>query len=96
MNNNDERDYSEEAFNARILATGDGEDVLRTPRGYVGVEHDGGTVHAVSWDDQPGSVPLWRTVPVCGTSTGVSSDEGGRAALYRHEITCRDCIGILA
>jgi hypothetical protein len=96
MNNNDERDYQEEAFNARTDATGDGEDVLPTPRGYVGVEHGDGTVHAIDLDTMSDERPLWRETPVCGTGTGVSSDEGGPDALHRCTLTCWQCISILA
>jgi hypothetical protein len=69
---------------------------LPVPRGYVGVEHDGGTVHAIDLDDLSDDRPLWRETPVCGTGTGVSSDEGGPYALHRREITCIHCIGILS
>ena len=68
---------------------------LPTPRGYVGVEHADGTVHAVDLDDLHDNTLLWRETPVCATATGVSSDEGGVAALDRPEITCRDCAAIL-
>jgi hypothetical protein len=70
--------------------------VMLTPRGYVGVEHDDGTVHAIDLDTLHDDRPLWREPPVCGRATGVSSDEGGRAALHRRAITCLDCVSILA
>lgn len=70
---------------------------LKTPPCYTGVEHADGTVHAIDMapkalhDDRP----LWRETPVCGAATGVSSDEGGPAALHCRHVTCADCIGIL-
>jgi len=67
---------------------------IPTPRGYTGVEHEGGTVHAVDLSDL-GDGPLWRETPVCGAATGVSSDEAGPAALHQREITCPDCTGIV-
>jgi hypothetical protein len=76
---------------------------LATPRGYDGVEHADGTVHAIDLDelhdqtpDWPDGMPLWREPAVCGTGTGVSSDEGGPAALHRRVITCWECVAILA
>ena len=69
---------------------------LRTPRGYVGVEHADGTVHAIDMDDLHDDRPLWREHPVCGSASGVSSDEGGPSALHQRTITCWQCVGILA
>jgi hypothetical protein len=76
---------------------------MATPRGYVGVEHADGTVHAISLaalhdetPEWPDGMPLWREPAVCGTGTGVSSDEGGHAALHRRVITCWQCVAILA
>jgi hypothetical protein len=69
---------------------------LKTPRGYVGVEHGDGIVHAIDLDDLHDDRPLWREAPVCGRATGVSSDEGGHAALHRRVLTCWECIAILA
>jgi hypothetical protein len=69
---------------------------MPTPRGYVGVEHDNGTVHAIDLDALHDDRPLWRETPVCDTATGVSSDEGGRYALHRRTLTCWQCIAILA
>jgi hypothetical protein len=69
--------------------------LMATPRGYAGVEHDDGRVHAISldgWDDGP----MWRVTPVCGTGTGVPGDEGGHAALHRRTLTCWQCTAILA
>lgn len=75
---------------------------LPVPRGYTGVEHADGTVHAIDLDnlhdetpDWPDGMPLWREPVVCGRATGVSSDEGGRSALHRRILTCLDCIAIL-
>jgi hypothetical protein len=69
---------------------------LATPRGYTGVEWADGTVHAISLDDLHDDRALWRETPVCGRAgPGVSSDEGGPAALHRRVITCLDCAGIL-
>jgi hypothetical protein len=70
--------------------------LMATPRGYVGVEHADGTVHAISLDTLSDDLPLWREPVVCGTGTGVSSDEGGHAALHRRTLTCWQCVSILA
>ena len=69
---------------------------MKTPRGYDGVEHDDGIIHAVDLDDPTEGIPLWRETPVCGTSTGVSSDEGGPSALHQRVLTCIHCIAILS
>jgi hypothetical protein len=69
---------------------------LATPRGYVGVEHADGRVHAIDLDELHDDRPLWREPVVCGAATSVSSDEGGHAALHQHVITCLDCVSILA
>jgi hypothetical protein len=69
---------------------------LATPRGYVGVEHDDGAVHAIDLDNLHDDRPLWREPPACGRATGVSSDEGGHAALWIPTITCWECVSILA
>lgn len=69
---------------------------LATPRGYTGVEHDDGTVHAIDLDNLSNDRPTWRETPVCGTATGVPSDEGGHDALHRKLITCWQCVSILA
>lgn len=68
---------------------------MPVPRGYDGVEHDDGTVHAISLDDLHDDRPLWREPPVCGRATGVSGDEGGHAALHRRVITCWECASLL-
>jgi hypothetical protein len=68
---------------------------VKTPKGYVGVEHADGEVHAIDLDTLHDDMPLWREPVVCGAATGVSSDEGGRAALHRREITCWECATIL-
>jgi len=70
---------------------------MKTPQGYDGVEHDDGVVHAIDFRDlsQDDPRPLWRETPVCGTATGVSSDEAGPSVIHRREITCNDCTGIL-
>jgi hypothetical protein len=77
--------------------------MLRTPRGYDGVEHADGTVHAIDLGqlhdetpDWPDGMPMRREPPLCGTGTGVSSDEGGHTALHRPVITCWECVSILA
>jgi hypothetical protein len=69
---------------------------LTTPRGYAGVEHADGTVHAINLDNLHDDRPLWRETPVCGRASGVSSDEGGHAALWRKTLTCGECVSILA
>lgn len=69
---------------------------LATPHGYTGVEHDDGRVHAISLDSLHDGRPLWREEVVCGAATGVSSDEGGPAALHRRVINCQECVSILA
>jgi hypothetical protein len=74
----------------------DPDTTMPVPRGYVGVEHADGVVHAIDLDDLHDDRPLWREPPVCGRATGVSSDEGGHAALHRRTITCLDCVSILA
>jgi hypothetical protein len=85
------------AWRERCAAAGQDDPYeLPLPRGYVGVEHDDGTVHAIDLDDLHDDRPLWREPPVCGRATGVSSDEGGPAALHRRVITCLDCTAILA
>lgn len=68
---------------------------MNIPRGYVSVEHDSGRVHAIDLSELSDDRPLWRETPVCGTATGVSSDEGGPYALEPQVLTCHDCIGIL-
>ena len=69
---------------------------MKTPKGYDGIEHADGVVHAIDLDDWGEEGPLWRVIPVCGTATGVSSDEGGPSALHQPVITCSHCIAILA
>lgn len=69
---------------------------LPVPRGYDGVEHADGIVHAIDLDELHDDRPLWREDTVCGTGTGVSSDEGGPYALHQPAITCWQCISILA
>jgi hypothetical protein len=77
---------------------GDDEELrpMKTPRGYIGVEHEDGTVHAIDIDKIPDDGPVWRSPVVCGAATGVSSDEGGSAALHKRELTCWECISILS
>lgn len=69
---------------------------LKPPPGYDAVEHADGVVHAIGMGGLPAGRPLWREPPVCGRASGVSSDEGGPAALHQPFITCRECISILA
>lgn len=70
---------------------------LRTPDGYIGVEWADGRVHAIDLNDWPDGTPLWRSPVVCDSAgPGVSSDEGGPAAIHRSELNCSGCIGILA
>jgi hypothetical protein len=72
-------------------------DQMTTPRGYTGVEWADGVVHAIDLDDMHDDRPLWRETVVCGRAgPGVSSDEGGPAALHRRHLTCHDCMGILS
>jgi hypothetical protein len=60
-------------------------------------------VHAIDLDTlhgetpaYPRGMPLWREPVVCGAASGVSSDEGGPAALHRKTLTCWMCVSILA
>lgn len=69
---------------------------MKPPPGYVAYEHDDGTVHAIDIFD--GGLPVWRTTPVCGAATGVSSDADGAAQMAgatTRPVTCRDCLGII-
>jgi hypothetical protein len=69
---------------------------MAVPLGYCAVEHADGTIHAINLSEGTETIgPLWRQTPVCDTATGVSSDEGGPAALHRRAITCIHCMGIL-
>ncbi len=69
---------------------------LKTPPGYTGVEWADGVVHGIYLRGLHEDRPLWREPVVCGRAgPGVSSDEGGPAALHRGTLTCTDCIGIL-
>lgn len=80
-----------------MKGTDDQAPTLAPPPGYIAVEHADGNVHALDLADLEGhDGPLWRLTPVCGTGVGVSSDEGGRDALKAAEITCWQCVGILA
>jgi hypothetical protein len=73
---------------------------IPVPARHVSVEHDDGAVHAIDLDDtdmpEYSGIPLWRVPPVCGTGTGVSSDEGGPYALHKPAVTCWQCIAILS
>lgn len=68
---------------------------------YGLVEHGDGAVHIYDirdWD-KPGydQGPLWRLPSLCGTGTGVSSDEGGHAAVTEPtEATCWMCVSLLS
>jgi hypothetical protein len=72
-------------------------DQLRTPAGYDGVTWADEVVHAIDMGGLHDDRPLWREPAVCGRAgPGVSSDEGGPAALHQRFITCWECISILA
>lgn len=63
---------------------------------YMPVEHDGGTVHALNLSELDNDRPLWRNTPVCGTATGVSSDEAGPESVRPElQITCWECLSII-
>ena len=69
---------------------------MAVPRGLCAVEHADGIIHAINLSEGTETIgPLWRQTPVCDTATGVSSDEGGPAALHRRVLTCNSCIAIL-
>lgn len=69
---------------------------MLTPKGYDGVEHDDGTIHAIDLSELSDNRPLWREIPICGLATGVSSDEYGPEAIHRPEVTCWECKAILS
>lgn len=67
---------------------------------YQLVEHGDGVVHVIDLDDgdkpEYADRPLWRLPSLCGTGTGVSSDEGGHWALTEPtETDCWQCVSIL-
>lgn len=69
---------------------------IPVPPGLEGVEHHDGKVHAVELAGLVPGQPIWRVPPVCGAATGVSSDEGGPAAIGRSHVTCWECISIIS
>lgn len=70
---------------------------MATPEGFQSVEHDDGKVHAIDLSDMVQGVLKFRNTPVCGAATGPSSDEAGRESWSEVlDITCSDCIGIIA
>lgn len=68
---------------------------IPVPPSYVGVEHADGTVHAIDLNDLH-DCALWREPVVCGRGSSVSSDEGGPYDIHKPEITCNECVSILA
>lgn len=69
---------------------------MKTPVGYMSVQHADGIVHAINLSELGDDLALHRNRVVCDASTGVSSDDGARDALKRRDLTCSHCIGILS